>query len=141
MQKYLPKFIKIFLQIFTNCYCLMLVMNLIPTNMRKQILSQKVHKTFPNTYCYLPISVGWSALTPFDFTESITYIVPFIGKMCAEFTALCVIESIVLRYMSRYIWKRIPPINHEFTVLFLTTFNTTISFLEAIVTIWSGNLQ
>ena len=96
----------------------MLLMNLIPTNM-----------------------LSWSALTNCDFNETFAYIVPFMGKMCADFCAMVVIESAVLRYFTKFIWKRVPPINHEFTVIFLAVLNTFICITTAIITIMSENLQ
>ena len=96
----------------------MLLMNLIPTNM-----------------------LSWSALTKWDFNENLAYIVPFMGKMCADFCAMVVIESAVLRYFTKFIWKRVPPINHEFSVIFLIVLNTSICITTAIVTIMSENLQ
>ena len=96
----------------------MLLMNLVPTNM-----------------------IVWSALTEYDFDESVAYIVPFIGKMTAEFAALVIIETAILRYLTEFVWKRIPPTDHEFTVNFLTIFNVCFSLSTSVIMIVSGNLK
>ena len=96
----------------------MLLMNLIPTNMET-----------------------WSALTKWDFNEVPVYVVSFIRVMTANFCALVVIESSIIRYFAKIIWKRIPPINHEFIVIFLTILNIIISVTTGIISLMAGNLK
>ena len=85
--------------------------------------------------------IAWSALTTWDFDEWICYPVPFLRKIATDFSAMVVIESAVLRYYTEFIWKRVPPINPEFTSKFLIVLNTFLSILTAFITIMSANLK
>ena len=67
-------------------YGVLLVMNIISTNM-----------------------IGWAAGTSYDFNENLSYLVPFIRNQGAHFTALTAIEAAILRYLTEFVWKRVPP--------------------------------
>ena len=42
---------------------------------------------------------------------------------------LSTIQSIIIRYFTEFVWKRIPPIDHCFTVIFLSSFNLIIGVI------------
>lgn len=97
-------------------YGVLLVMNIISTNM-----------------------IGWAACTSYDFNENLSYLVPFIRNQGAHFTALTAIEAAILRYLTEFVWKRVPPIDQDFTARCLIGINLMLSIITGTVAIMSGN--
>ena len=85
--------------------------------------------------------LGWAAVTKYDFNEILSYPVPLTRKFAADFTAITTIETTILRYLTEFVWKRIPPIDHDFTSRILIVLNVILSLLTAFITFMSGNLK
>ena len=85
--------------------------------------------------------LGWAALTKYDFNEIMSYPVPLTRKFAGDFTAITTIETTILRYLTEFVWKRIPPIDHDFTSRNLIILNIILSLLTAFITFMSGNLK
>ena len=107
-----------YLQIHTTSYIVLLIGNVIAGNM-----------------------IAWSALTDLDFVPWTSYVVPFCRQAFSIWICMASIESTVLRFFTKFVWKRMPPINHEFTVLFLNLFNMSFCCLLPIITGVSGSFQ
>ena len=85
--------------------------------------------------------IAWSALTDLDFGPWTSYAVPFCRQAFSIWICMASIESTLIRFLTKFVWKRMAPINHEFTVLFLNFFNMTFSCLLPIITGVSGSFQ
>ena len=53
----------------------------------------------------------------------------FIMITGSVFFSMSVSESAILRFFTLFIWRRVPPIDHQFTCTFLTLINTVFSIL------------
>ena len=53
----------------------------------------------------------------------------FIMITGSVFFSMSVSEAAILRFFTLFIWRRVPPIDHQFTCTFLTLFNTVFSIL------------
>ena len=83
----------------------------------------------------------WSALTAWDFGPTISYIVPFVRQISIIQILLTMSQSILLRILTEYVWKRIPPMDNVFTSFFLTVNNLLLSVLLSIITCNSGSFS
>ena len=54
---------------------------------------------------------------------------------------LSTIQSIIIRYLTEFVWKRIPPIDHCFTVVFLSSLNLIIGVICGTITFIVGGGQ
>ena len=54
---------------------------------------------------------------------------------------LTLIEFSILKYLTEFIWKRVPPIDHEFVPFFLQLTNLTLSCLLGFVEIISMKVE
>ena len=48
------------------------------------------------------------------------------------------IEVTILRYFTEFVWKRIPPINHQFCVTFLNIYNIIMCILMSLTILAAG---
>ena len=48
------------------------------------------------------------------------------------FILFIIIESVLFRYWTKFVWKSVPSINDKFVIIFLTLFNSFISLLFAL---------
>ena len=76
--------------------------------------------------------ISWAALSEYDFGPISSYIVPFIRQGMGICTLMVGIESMILRFWTEYIWKRIPPLNTEFTAVFLSINNFVFCLLVSV---------
>ena len=83
----------------------------------------------------------WSALTNMDFGIHISYLVPFSRQVCFLDYLLSTIETIILRYFTEFVWKRIPPLDQNFTVLFLNIVNIMLAVFMATTLLFIGGGQ
>ena len=83
----------------------------------------------------------WSALTDMDFGIRISYLVPFSRQVCFLVLLLSTIETIILRYFTEFVWKRIPPLDQNFTVLFLNILNIMLAVFMATILLFVGGGQ
>ena len=83
----------------------------------------------------------WSALTAWDFGPTICYIVPFVRQISIIQILLTMSQSILLRILTEFLWKRIPPLDNVFTSFFLTINNLFLSTLLSIITCNSGSFS
>ena len=83
----------------------------------------------------------WSALTAWDFGPTNSYIVPFVRQISIIQILLTMSQSILLRILTEYVWKRIPPMDNVFTSFFLTVNNLLLSVLLPIITCNSGSFS
>ena len=51
---------------------------------------------------------------------------------CQFFILFIIIETVLIRYWTKFIWKSIQPINEKFVINFLTLFNSCLSLLLAL---------
>ena len=66
----------------------------------------------------------------------------FVPKVWTGFCALFTLnEMIILRFMSIFVWKTIPPINENFFLAFLTMTNETLALLMAIFGVMGYNVE
>ena len=77
--------------------------------------------------------ITWSALTSWDFNVWISYYVPFSRYVSIGFIMLSGIQQIIIRYFTEFVWKRIPPIDHCFTVTFLSSLNLILGVICGII--------
>ena len=108
----------VILQLFLGCFYMFLLSNIISGSM-----------------------IAWSALTNWDFGIFASYIVPFIRQLTSIHLLLSAIQAIILRYLTEYVWKRIPPLHNEFTTFFLTINNLLFGLLLPIITCNSGSFS
>ena len=85
--------------------------------------------------------ISWSALTSLDFGDIASYIVPFVRQIAGFHLNLSAIQAIVLRYLTEFVWKRVPPFQNEFMTLFLTINNLLFGLLLPIITCNSGSFS
>ena len=85
--------------------------------------------------------IAWSALTDWDFGVFASHIVPFIRQLTSIHLLLSANQAIILRYLTEYVWKRIPPLHNEFTTFFLTINNLLFGLLLPIITCNSGSFS
>ena len=85
--------------------------------------------------------LAWSSLTDWDFGVIISYIVPFVRQLTGIHILLSIIEAVILRCLTEFVWKRIPPLENEFTTFFLTSFNILLGLLLPIITCNSGSFS
>ena len=85
--------------------------------------------------------ITWSALTSWDFYLWISYYVPFSRQISVGFIILSSIQSIIIRYFTEFVWKRIPPIDHCFTVVFLSSLNLILGVICGTITFIIGGGQ
>ena len=85
--------------------------------------------------------ISWSALTSWDFDDITSYIVPFIRQLSGLHLSLSAIQAIVLRYLTEFVWKRVPPFQNDFMTLFLTINNIFFGSLLPIITCNSGSFS
>ena len=108
----------VLLQLFLGCFYTLLLSNIISGSM-----------------------IAWSALTDWDFGIFASHIVPFIRQLTCIHILLSAIQAIILRYLTKYVWKRIPPLHNEFTTFFLTISNLLFGILLPIITCNSGSFS
>ena len=85
--------------------------------------------------------LAWASLTDWDFGEAVSYIVPFLRQGTGIHLLLSVSQAMIIRYLTEFVWKRIPPLEHEFTTFFLTINNLCFGFLLPIITCNSGTFK
>jgi hypothetical protein len=85
--------------------------------------------------------ISWSALTNWDFGNITSYIVPFVRQLSGLHLNLSAIQAIVLRYLTEFVWKRVPPFQNEFMTFFLTINNILFGLLLPIITCNSGSFS
>ena len=83
----------------------------------------------------------WSALTTYDFGFWISNLVPFSRHVCMYFLTLSMIESVILRYFTEFVWKSIPPLDHAFTVIFLSCLNLIFGVISGSTVVFVGGGQ
>ena len=85
--------------------------------------------------------LAWASLTNWDFGNVISYIVPFLRQGTGIHLLLSVSQSMIIRYLTEFVWKRIPPLDHDFMTFFLTINNLCFGFLLPIITCNSGTFK
>ena len=69
----------------------------------------------------------WS--TSFKSDNFFCHILLITGQI---FILFIIIESVLFRYWTKFVWKSVPSINDKFVIIFLTLFNSFISLLFAL---------
>ena len=85
--------------------------------------------------------LAWASLTDWDFGVIVSYIVPFLRQGTGIHLLLSVSQAMIIRYLTEFVWKRIPPLEHEFATFFLTINNLCFGFLLPIITCNSGTFK
>ena len=83
--------------------------------------------------------LAWSALTPYDFNETLSFVVPFLRRFTIHYLFWVMIESVILRFCTEFIWKRIPPLQPDFTFSYLVFMNCLLSGMATFLGIHSGH--
>ena len=83
----------------------------------------------------------WSALTTWEFGFWISNLVPFSRHISICFGILSMIESIIIRYFTEFVWKQIPPLDHAFTVNFLSCLNLMFGVISGSTVLFVGGGQ
>ena len=74
-------------------------------------------------------------LLAFDFGYAFDFIFHFLRVSFLLYANLVLVEYCVLKYVIEFIWGRIPPIDHEFTPLYINVTNTFLSLIFGVVEI------
>ena len=85
--------------------------------------------------------LAWASLTDWDFANVVSYIVPFLRNGTAVHLLLSVSQAMIIRYLTEFVWKRVPPLNHDFTTFFLNINNLCFAMLLPIITCNSGSFK
>ena len=83
----------------------------------------------------------WSALTSWEFGFWISNLVPYSRQISISFIIFSMIESIILRYFTEFVWKQIPPLDHDFTVNFLRCLNLMFGIISGSTLLFVGGGQ
>ena len=77
----------------------------------------------------------WVVFAPESFSYEVSVFEDFIRHLYANCFHLIFLEYCVLKYLIEFAWKRIPPLNHDFTVFWLYLSTIASSFLISVVEI------
>ena len=81
----------------------------------------------------------WAA-TIFPFSYNISLIPEFVRIACGCILHFTMFEVGIIKYLIEFHWKRIPPIDHEYFVLFLKLINVLLAIFAGIIEVTSGNM-
>ena len=82
--------------------------------------------------------ISWSALTKWDFSPTVSYLVPIWKQISGFFILMTYIQHTLLKFWTEFIWKRIPPLDHGFMSFFLTVNTLYISVMFSMIGVASG---
>ena len=82
--------------------------------------------------------VSWSALTKWDFSPTASYLVPIWKQISAFFILMTYSQHTILKFWTEFIWKRIPPLDHDFMSFFLTANTLFFCVMFSIMGIFSN---
>ncbi len=74
------------------------------------------------------------------WTHSLLYI-SFCQDFCGMITVLCLVEAMLLRYLSVHTWKRLPPFNEDYTTAYLRLTNFFIALFIMVLSHFTGELD
>ena len=81
----------------------------------------------------------WSAITDIDLNIYVSYFAMEIRRFTIIFAMLVLWECAILRTLLEYYWKKIPPMEQEFTISCLNRTNILLSFQLTIIGSLAGN--
>ena len=80
------------------------------------------------------------AVTIFPFSYNVSLIPEFHRIFYGCVFHLTMFEVGIIKYLTEFHWKRIPPIDHDYFVLFLKLTNILLAIFGGVVEVASGNL-
>ena len=82
-----------------------------------------------SSMCLAYILVPWNIGYWFDF------IFHYLRVSYSLYVFICFVEYIILKYSTEFIWKRVPPLNQEFTSICINILNSFMSLVFGIIEI------
>lgn len=97
-------------QLLTSVYIMLVVLNLTSGNL-----------------------IAWVSLTNIDFGLDVSYILIIFTRFNIIFTLMVMFESMLLRIMIEFIWKRLPLVDQDFVAKYLTWINLLVGLQLTVI--------
>ena len=97
-------------QLLTSVYIMLVVLNLTSGNL-----------------------IAWVSMTNINFGLDVSYILIIFTRFNIIFTLMVMFESMLLRIMIEFIWKRVPLINQDFVAKYLTWINLLVGLQLTVI--------
>ena len=95
-----------------------------------------VHLVLLNFIC--SSMLVFKVLVSFNFGYAFDFIFHFLRVSFLLYANIVWVEYCILKYVIEFVWKRIPPIDHEFTPFYVNVTNTFLSLVLGVVEIVSS---
>ena len=95
-----------------------------------------VHLVSLNFICSSMLVI--KVLVSFNFGYAFDFIFHFLRVSFLLYANIVLVEYCILKYIIEFVWKRIPPIDHEFTPLCINIINTFVSLVFGVIEIVSS---
>ena len=82
--------------------------------------------------------ISWSALTKWDFSPTVSYLVPIWRQISGFFILMTYIQRTLLKIWTEFIWKSIAPLDYEFMSFFLTVNTLFFCVMFSMIGVASG---
>ena len=92
-----------------------------------------VHLVSLNFICSSMLVI--KVLVSFNFGYAFDFIFHFLRVSFLLYANIVLVEYCILKYIIEFVWKRIPPIDHEFTPLCINIINTFVSLVFGVIEI------